>query len=126
MDAKNKINSFSDLLVWQKAHEFVLAVYKATNNFPTTERFGLINQMQRAAVSITSNIAEGFSRFGTADKINFYRISKGSTTELQNQLIISHDLEYLDFDSFESLFNQSVIILKMLNALITGTKEKYK
>jgi four helix bundle protein len=124
--SQNKITSFTDLLAWKEGHCFVLMIYKELEKFPTKERFGLIDQMKRAAVSITSNIAEGFSRYGMADKVHFYRISKGSVTEIQNQLIIARDLKYLNASDFDKLAKQSISVLKLINALITGTKLKYK
>ena len=121
----NKITSFRDLFVWQEAHTFVLLLYKTTSSFPVEEKFGLTNQMRRAAVSITSNIAEGFSRYSSNDKIHFYRISKGSLTEIQNQLILSRDLQYLTTSDFDNLLNQSYSVLKLLNTLIQGVKKSY-
>lgn len=70
--------SFQDLVVWQKAHTFVLRVYQVTTEFPADERFGLTSQFRRAAVSIPANIAEGFRKSGKADKLRFYNISQGS------------------------------------------------
>ena len=122
----NKITSFRDLFVWQEAHTFVLLIYKTTSSFPVEEKFGLTNQMRRAAVSITSNIAEGFSRHSPNDKIHFYRISKGSLTEIQNQLILSRDLQYLATSDFDNLLNQSYSVLKLLNTSIQGVKKSYK
>ena len=81
---KPKIKSFTDLIVWRKGHQLVIAIYKITNNFPKKETFALTSQMQRCVVSITSNIAEGFSRQGIKEKIQFYYMALGSVTELQN------------------------------------------
>jgi four helix bundle protein len=77
------IKEFTDLRVWQEAHKLVLFIYKNTGSFPTDEKFGLKNQMRRTAVSVTSNIAEGFRRHGYKEKIQFYYLAQGSLTELK-------------------------------------------
>ncbi len=116
-EERQKIKSFTDLIAWQEAHKLILEVYRATDNFPNKEMFGLTNQMRRAAVSISSNIAEGFSRSSNADKVHFYTMSMGSLTELQNQLLISRDIGYLNKEIFESIANQSVRVSKLINGL---------
>jgi len=79
-----KIKSFTDLISWQEGHKLVLLIYAITKKFPKEELFGLVSQIRRCAISITSNIAEGFSRKSKKEKINFYHISLDSLTELQN------------------------------------------
>lgn len=116
------INSFTNLIIWQKSHKLVLEIYKNTKNFPKEEMFGVTSQIRRCSVSITSNIAEGFGRRSTKEKIRFFFISKGSLLELQNQLIISKDLKYLDENSFNLMYNQPVEIHKMLNSLISKSE----
>jgi four helix bundle protein len=113
-----KIKSFIDLKVWQTGHKVVLNVYKFTKLFPKEELYGLTSQLRRAAVSITSNIAEGFSRSGPADKARFYSIALGSVTELQNQLLIAKDLFYLNETDCPKISTELVEIHKMLNGLI--------
>jgi len=81
--------------VWQKAHVLALKTYRATRDFPAEERFGLVSQMRRAAVSVPANIAEGFKKRGQKDKANFYNIAQGSLEELRYYIILSKDLEYL-------------------------------
>jgi four helix bundle protein len=88
--------SFQDLLVWRKAHEFVLAVYAFTAGFPRQETYSLALQMRRAAVSIPANIAEGFRRRGKAEKAHFMNIAEGSLEESRYYLILAHDLGYGD------------------------------
>ena len=113
-----KIKNFQDLKVWQKSHELALNVYKLTKNFPPEERFGLVSQMRRAAISIPANIAEGFKKRGTKDKINFYNISQGSLNELEYYMILVKDLGYLEcVPEVESLVNE---IGKMLSGVITS------
>jgi len=123
MEYKNKIQSFTDLEVWKEAHKLVLTIYQLTKDFPKEELFGLVSQMRRAAVSITSNIAEGFSRFSYKEKTQFYSMSHGSLTELQNQILIAKDVGYLGLENFRKLSDQSVIVHKLLNAFIRKTKE---
>ncbi len=86
--------TFGDLTVWQKAHEFVLEIYRFTASFPKYEVYGLTNQMRRAAVSIPANIAEGFKKRGRADKARFMNIAQGSVEECRYYLILSKDLDY--------------------------------
>jgi four helix bundle protein len=88
--------SFRDLLVWRKAHEFVLAVYTFTAGFPKHETYGLASQMRRAAVSIPANIAEGFRRRGKVDKARFMNLAEGSLEECRYYLILAQDLGYGD------------------------------
>ncbi len=116
------IQIFTDLRVWQSAHEVVLNIYKITKQFPKDEMFGLSSQMRRAAVSMTSNIAEGFSRYSYKEKAQFYYIAHGSMTELQNQLIIARDVSYIDNDEYNNLFEKLVSVHKLLNAFIKKTK----
>jgi four helix bundle protein len=88
--------TFEDLIVWQKAHQLVLGVYRLTNEFPKSEIYGLTSQIRRAAISIPANIAEGFKRKHKADKVRFLNISHGSLEEVRYYLILSKDLEYSD------------------------------
>jgi four helix bundle protein len=85
---------FEDLVVWQKAHRFVLAIYEYTAAFPKSETYGLFSQMRRAAVSIPANIAEGFKRAGRADKVRMLNIAEGSVDECRYYLVLAHDLGY--------------------------------
>src|SRR3989344_1181236 len=119
---KKKIQSFTDLKVWQESHKLVLLVYRSTKNFPKEELFALTSQMRRAAVSITSNIAEGFARQGFKEKLQFYCIAVGSLTELQNQLLIAKDLNYINKAEFEGIAEQATSAHKLLNSFISKTK----
>lgn len=113
----NKIQSFTDLVAWQKAHAFVVNIYKILKDFPLHEQYGLTSQMRRSAVSITSNIAEGFSRSGKKEKSQFYAIAKGSLTELQNQLLLARDVGYITKVSFPALAEQSAEVGKLISGL---------
>ena len=117
-----KIKNFTDLNTWKEAHNVTLIIYNITAKFPKEELYSLTHQMRRASISITSNIAEGFSRISYKEKIYFYSIAQGSTTELQNQIILSRDLNYIPINDFDNLFNQSIIVHKLLNGLIRGAK----
>jgi len=119
----NKIKSFTDLNAWKEAHKLVLMIYKITKNFPKEEIFGLTSQIRRAVISITSNIAEGFSRQTYKEKIQFYHIAKGSLTEVQDQLLIARDINYINKQDFNDIANQSVIVHKLLNGLIKKSKD---
>ena len=88
------IRTFRDLIVWQKAHQFALAIYQLTRAFPNDEKFGLTSQMRRSAVSTAANIAEGFVRLGKPDKLRFYNIAQGSLEETKYYLILAGNLGY--------------------------------
>lgn len=116
-----RIRSFTGLRAWQEGHALVLMVYKETKGFPSVEAFGLMSQLRRAVVSITSNIAEGFSQSSFRDKIHFWNIALGSLTEVQNQLLIARDVGYLSKKQFASIADQTVMVSKILNGLIKAT-----
>lgn len=91
-----KSTSFEDLIVWQKAHQFVLSTYKLTKQFPKEETYGLTSQFRRAATSIAANIAEGYKKKGAKDKLRFFNIAQGSLEECRYFLILTLDLEYVE------------------------------
>ena len=117
-----KIKSFTDLNAWKEGHKLVLMIYNITKTFPKEEIFGLTSQIRRCAVSITSNIAEGFSRQSYKEKLQFYSIALGSTTELQNQLLILKDINYITKEQFQDIAEQSVKVHKIINGLIKSSK----
>ena len=119
---KTLIKSFTDLNAWKEAHNLVLEIYTITKKFPKEELFSLVSQLRRAVVSITSNIAEGFSRATDKDKCHFYIMALGSLTEVQNQIIISRDLKYITTEEFDKLDQQIIIASKILNGLIKSTR----
>lgn len=119
---RDKIRNFTDLDAWKEGHKLVLMIYEITKNFPKEEMFGIISQMRRCAVSITSNIAEGFSRQSFKEKLQFYSMSQGSVTELQNQIIISRDIKYINEEKFQSIINQLIKVHKIINGLIKKSK----
>jgi four helix bundle protein len=109
-----KSEKFTDLILWQKAHQFVLGVYKMTSNFPKSETYGLTSQFRPAAVSIAANIAEGYRKRGKADKVRFLNISEGSLEECKYYLILSKDLNYIEND--KGLKNLASEVSKLLTA----------
>ena len=116
------ISSFTDLNAWKEGHKLVMMIYATTKKFPREEIFGLTNQLRRSAVSITSNIAEGFSRNSYPEKLQFYSISLGSLSEAQNQLLIAKNVQYLPESDFTAIAQQTVVVSKLTNGLIKATK----
>ena len=116
--------SFTDLIVWQKAHEFVLEVYKVTRGYPMEERFALWSQFQRAAVSIPANIAEGYKKLTRADKLRFLNISQGSLEECRYYIILSRDLSYINSNTYNELIGSLEETSKLLNSYIRGVLNK--
>jgi four helix bundle protein len=121
-NTKQKIVTFSDLYVWKEGHKLVLMVYEITKSFPSNEKFALVDQMCRAVVSITSNIAEGFSRQGIKEKIQFYLMAKGSLTEIQNQLYIARDVKYISTEKFNDIWAQTIVVHKLITGLIKSVR----
>ncbi|MHC4926998.1 MAG: four helix bundle protein [Planctomycetota bacterium] len=113
-----KIQTFRDLMVWQKSMVLVKQVYAVTKVFPRDEMYGLTNQIRRGAVSIPSNIAEGYGRNSTVDYIRFLRIASGSVYELQTQAEIAVNLNYIKPEDFEQLNATATEIAKMLSSMI--------
>lgn len=104
---------FQDLIVWQKAHQFVLAVYAMTKTFPKDELYGLTSQLRRSAVSIPANIAEGFKKRGKNDKARFLNIVQGSLEESRYYLLLARDLQYAETSQLKSKLEE---ISKLLEA----------
>ena len=109
---------FEDLVVWQKAHQFVLSVYRLTRAFPRSETYGLTSQFRRAAVSIAANLAEGFKKRGKADKLRFYNIAQGSIEESRYYLILAKDLEYGDVAELRQLLEEVSKLLEGYSRVI--------
>lgn len=118
------ITNYRDLVVWQKGMALVSAVYKLTRTFPDSERFGLASQIQRAAVSIPSNIAEGQGRLATKEFRQFLGIARGSLKELETQLLISIDLAYASAEDVDTCLGLTDEIGRMLNALIKALERR--
>jgi four helix bundle protein len=112
------VKSFRDLIVWQRAMDLVKYVYAITVNFPLIEKYGLTDQIRRSAVSVPSNIAEGYGRGSKNDYVRFLQIARGSLFELETQIEIAFLLKYLKDKEYANIFDQSIEIEKMLNSLI--------
>jgi len=112
-----KINSFTDLTVWQRAHELSLMVYKLTANFPRSEMFGIVSQLRRASSSVAANIAEGFGRRTTRELLRSLQISAGELAETRYFIILSRDLGYLAAPAFEGSSELCDSVGQLINAL---------
>ncbi len=112
--------TFEDVEVWQKAHGFVLEIYRLTENFPKHELFGLTSQLRHAAVSIPANFAEGFKKTSLADKLRFYNIAQGSLEECRYYLILVRDLNYGDVSNLRTDLER---ISKMLDAYMRAIRK---
>ena len=119
IDPLSTIKSFEDLPVWQDARKFTNKIYTLTNKFPKEELYGLTSQIRRAAVSIMSNIAEGFYRRSDKELTNFLSIARGSSSEVQNDLYIALDLNYISQTEFNQLYQEAKKIAKQINGLMT-------
>ena len=116
------MKDFRKLEVWKRAHELVLEIYKVTYQFPKEELYGLTNQIRRSSSSIPTNIAEGCGRAGDTEFHRFLIIAMGSASELEYQIVLAHDLEYLKSQQYEELQQKIIVVRKMLNALIKKVK----
>lgn len=114
----SQIQTFRDLVVWQKSMSLVNRIYAVTKDLPKSEIYGLTSQIRRCAVSIPSNIAEGYGRHSTVDYIRFLRIASGSVYELQTQIEIAANLNYFKSEDFEQLNAKAIEIAKMLSTMI--------
>ena len=113
--------TFKDLVVWQKAHQFALAVYRLTRAFPRSEVYGLTSQFRRAAVSIAANVAEGFRKRGSADKVRFLNIAQGSLEESRYYLILTRDLGYGDVAEAKAVLEQTSKLLEAYSRTILNS-----
>ena len=110
-----KTHSFRDLIVWQKAHQFVVAIYNLTKQFPKEEIFALTSQVRRAAVSIAANISEGHKKKTVPNQLNYLNISEGSLEEVKYYLILSKDLNYIQETEYLALFNSAEEVGRLIN-----------
>ena len=116
--------TFKDLLVWKRAHQFVLMTYKHTAGFPKSEVYGLSSQFRRAAVSIAANIAEGYGRFHYQENIQFCRVARGSLIETFDHLTVALDECYIVQEKFDNLFKKYEELIKMINGYISYLKKR--
>jgi len=120
------IKSFEELIIWQEARKFANNIYNLTKKYPQEEMYSLTSQMRRAAVSVMSNIAEGFDRRTTKEFISFLIIARASVSEVQNDLYISLDLDYINNEDFKIYYNHAQKIAKLINGLIAYLKSQTK
>ena len=118
------LKSYRDLLVWQKAIELALLVYRMTEGFPKREIYGLASQLRRAGVSVPSNIAEGYGRGGRREYLQFLSVAQGSLKELETQAILAQRLAYVTSSQAERVLSDSEVVGKMLGSLIRSLKAK--
>jgi four helix bundle protein len=118
------MKDFRELQVWHKAHQLTLSIYTATQAMPDEERYGLISQMRRSCMSIPSNIAEGCGRGGDGDMQRFMQIAMGSASELEYQIILAHDLNYLSAVEYEQFVGQVQEVKKMLASFIMAIRKR--
>ena len=118
------METHKDLRVWQQSIEMVTSIYKMSKDFPKDEIFGLVSQMRRAAVSVPSNIAEGYARGTDKEKLHFLRISSGSMSEIETQLMLSLNLGYIGQETYDELSEQITSVWKQSNALISSIKKR--
>jgi len=112
------MRDFKKLRVWEKAHSLTIRVYRVTKDFPSDERFGLTSQLRRASASIPTNIAEGCGRNGERELLNFMGIAAGSASEVEYQLILARDLNYINPETYRDLIAQIIEIKKMLTVFM--------
>ena len=112
--------TFESVIAWQRAHQFVLTVYRITKEFPADEIYGLTSQFRRAAVSIEANIAEGYKKLSKADKLRFMNISQGSVEECRDYILLSRDLQYINEQQFSELYDSLEDASKMLYLYCNG------
>ncbi len=118
------METHKDLRVWQQSIEMVTSIYLLTQTFPKEELFGLVSQMRRASVSVPSNIAEGYARGTDKEKLHFLRVSSGSMSEVETQLMLSLNLGYINQEKYNELAEVISSIWKQLNALISSIKKR--
>ena len=118
------METHKDLRVWQQSIEMVTSIYLMTQSFPKEETFGLVSQLRRASVSVPSNIAEGYARGTDKVKLHFLRISSGSMSEVETQLLLSLNLGYIDQEKYNVLSEIVTSVWKQLNSLISSIKKR--
>ena len=118
------METHKDLRVWQQSIEMVTSIYLMTQSFPKEEMFGLVSQLRRASVSVPSNIAEGYARGTDKEKLHFLRISSGSMSEIETQLMLSLNLGYIDQEKYNKLLETVTSVWKQLNSLISSIKKR--
>ncbi len=119
------MQDYRKLQIWQRSHRVTLAIYKVTASFPDDEKFGLVSQMRRSAASVPTNIAEGSGRGSNADFVRFLYIAMGSSAELDYQLLLSHDLGFIEEKDYTQISTELTEIHRMLNGFISKLKTNH-
>ena len=117
------MGNYRRLTIWKRAHRFALEIYRVTQAFPDSERYGLVAQLRRASVSIISNIVEGSGRQGDREHMRFLRIARGSVCEAECQLLLSRDLGYLERDTWSLLDGQCQELSRMMSGLLRSLRD---
>lgn len=120
------MKTYRELIVWQKSMSLILSIYHETRSFPKEEVYGLTSQIRRSAVSIPSNIAEGYGRNHSCDYVRFLQIASGSLYEFQTQLEISFQLGYITREKYDEIDSLSIEVEKMLSSLISKVRDSKK
>ncbi len=123
MNYKGKIENFEHLIAWQKARDLTREVYRVTGQVPFSQDYGLCRQIQRASVSVMSNIAEGFERYSNREFAHYLSIAKGSLAEVRSQLYVALDLHYINQEKFHELQALSIEVKKLIIGLRNSTRE---
>ncbi len=124
MKTKEKLKTYKDLISWQKSYSLCLSIYKKTQTFPKSEQYGLTSQLNRSALSVPSNIAEGYTRFGTSEYLRFLYIAYASLAELETQLFLAKDLNYLKQNDFDTIIEMHKEVQRIMYGLIKSLKSK--
>ncbi len=119
-------NDFTDLRIWQKAHELTLKIYRLTASFPKEEKYGLVSQLRRAAVSVEANIAESHGRYHYAEVVNFLLDARGSITEVQDELMVARDVGYGKNEEIATLISEYSDLAKQVNSYINFKRKSKK
>jgi four helix bundle protein len=121
---KEKLKTYKDLISWQKSYNLCLFIHKKTQTFPKSEQYGLTSQLNRSALSVPSNIAEGYTRFGTSEYLRFLYIAYASLAELETQLFLAKDLNYLKQNDFDTIIEMYKEVQRIMYGLIKSLKSK--
>jgi len=119
-----KIENYKDLIAWQKAMKLVVSIYRLTGAFPQNERYGLTSQLRRAAVSVPSNIAEGYGRGSRPDYVRFLNMARGSANEIEAQLLIAVQLAFVDEDRVDKTTQKVLEVQRILKGLVNGLRRR--
>jgi len=121
---KKRLKTYKDLIAWQKSYNLCLKIYEAVKTFPRSDQYGLTDQIKRSALSIPSNIAEGYTRFSTQEYMRFLYIAYASLAELETQLLLARDLKYFTSNIFTEIITLQAEVQRIMYKLISSIKQK--